>query len=332
MMNDPFSNGYTLTQLTNAIRVLPNMYGRITELGLFKFKGLTNRSALIESYNGTLRLVPTTPWGGPAPKNKSGKRNEKSFAVPHMPLEDTVAAAEVMGVRAFGTENTAETVNGRVNDKLQDMKNKIDQTLEWRMFNALKGYVVDADGSVMEDYFAAFSVTPKSVFFDLANPAADMREKCMEVVRHMEDNLMGERMTTVRAPVSPEFFDGFVKHASVKAAYAGWQEAAQRLGGDLRKGFTFGGIVFEEYRATVDGQRFIDSGEGHAFPMGTMDTFTDFGAPADFAETVNTIALPYYARQKNTDFNRGVDIHAQANRLPMVTRPALLVKLELGAS
>lgn len=328
MMIDPFKDGYSLTQLSQAINVLPNMYGRVNELGLFGFRPLSNNVVTIEMQNGVLTLVQTTNWGGPAPKNKSGKRNVRSFVVPHMPLEDTVMAADVIGIRAFGTESTLETVNGRVNDKLQTMKNKIDQTLEWRKMGALKGEVLDADGtSVLYNYFDEFGVTKKVVNFALATPTTDVRAKCMEVVRHVEDNLMGEMMQTVRATVSAEFFDALIGHAKVKEAYANYAEAANKLGGDLRKGFTFGGITFEEYRAVVDTKRFIGAGKGHAFPIGTNETFSNFGAPADFVETVNTLALPYYARQQNKDFNRGIDLHVQANQLPLVTRPAVLVEL-----
>ena len=122
-------------------------------------------------------------------------------------------------------------------------------------------------------------------------------------------------------------FDGLVGRAKVKEAYANYAEAAQRLGGDMRKGFSFGGLTFEEYRGIVDGHRFIDAGKGHAFPVGTSETFSNFGAPADFNETVGTIAQPYYARQQNKDFNRGIDIHVQANQLPLVNRPATIVEL-----
>lgn len=327
MMIDPFKDGYTLTQLSQAINVLPNMYNRVGELGVFAFKAQSGNTVSIEMRNGVLALVPTTPWGGPAPKNKSGKRTMRSFSVPHTPLEDTVMAADVIGVRAFGTENVLEAVNVRVNDKLQEMKNKIDQTMEWRRIGALKGQVLDADGSVLEDYFTAFGITKKSVNFALGTAGTDVRAKCMEVVRHIEDNLHGESMTRAHALVSPEFFDALIAHAKVKEAFANYAEAAQRLGGDMRKGFSFGGLTFEEYRATVDGHRFIDASEGHAFPVGTNQTFTDYGAPADFVETVNTLALPYYARQQNKDFNRGIDLHVQSNRLPMVSRPALIVEL-----
>ena len=326
-MLDPFKDGFTLTQLSQAINVLPNIYGRVNDLGLFTWRPQTSDTVKIEMRNGILSLVPTTPWGGVAPKNKGGGRNMRSFNIPHMPFEDTVMAADVLGIRAFGQENVLESIASKVNEKLQTMKNKIDQTLEWRKMSALKGVVLDADGSVIEDYFAAFGVTKKVVTFDFANATLDVRGKCIEVLRYIEDNLHGEMMSGVRALVSAEFFDGLISHPMVERVYLGWAEAQNKLAGDLRKGFGFGGLIFEEYRGVVNGQRFIDSGEGHAFPIGTSETFSNFGAPADFTETVNTMALPYYARQANKDFNRGIDLHVQANQLPLVSRPATIVEL-----
>ncbi len=327
MMIDPFKDGFTLTQLSQAINMLPNMYSRVASLNLFKWRPQSGKTASIEMRNGVLRLVPTTPWGGVPPKNQSGRSNIRSFNIPHMPIEDTVHAADVIGVRQFGTDGTLTAIAQRVNDKLQEMKNKIDQTMEWRMLGALRGVVLDYDGSVIEDYFTAFGITKKSIDFALDDPDTDVRAKCVEVLRWQEDHLQGEVMSGSRALVSPEFFDALITHPKVTAVYQGWAEAANKLGGDLRKGFTFGGVTFEEYRAVVDGQRFIAAGAGHAFPLGTSETFSNYGAPADFVETVNTIALPYYARQQNKDFNRGIDLHAQSNILPMATRPATIVEL-----
>ena len=61
-----------------------------------------------------------------------------------MPLEDVVLASDVMGVRAFGS-TAAETVSGKVLDRLQAMKNKIDTTLAFRRLKAKQGIIVDAD-------------------------------------------------------------------------------------------------------------------------------------------------------------------------------------------
>ena len=333
-MLDPFAGGgFSLTTLTQAINKLPNRYGRLQELGMFPMKGLTTRSLEVEEKNGVLSLLPTKPWGSPGTQNKSGKRKVRTFSIPHMPVEDLVLASDVQGIRAFGTENEVDPVTRKVQEKLQEIRDKVDQTLEWRRFGALKGIILDADASsVIYNLYTEFGISAKAVDFALNVAGTDVRAKCMEVVRHMEDNLLGERKTGVRCLVSPEFFDALVSHANVKAVYANWQAAQERLGGDMRKGFDFGGITFEEYRATTPDQNgtsrlYITAKDGHAFPEGTNSTFATFAAPADFTETVNTIGMQYYAKMERMKFDRGMEIHAQSNVLPLCMRPEVLVRV-----
>lgn len=328
MFVDPLRDGYSMTELTEAINIVPNRYGRVTQLGLFRTKGVSQPTFTIEQKEGTLRLIKTAAWGTTPIKSQVKGRTTKAFAIPHTPTEDHVSAAEIMGVRKFGSENELENANDRVLEKLEVMRGNLEQTMDWRQMSALKGIVLDADGTtVLENYFTAFGVTPPVINFQLSTATTDVRKKVLDLKRHIEDNLLGERMTSVHALVSADFFDALTKHANVEKAYANYQEAKQRLGGDNRIGFEFCGVMFEEYRAYVDGQRFIASGEAHAFPLGTTNLFSNYCAPADFMETVNTIGLEYYARQRNTDFNRGVDLHAQANQMPFVNRPALVPKL-----
>ena len=331
---DPFAaNGFTLNMLTASINKLPNRYGRLQALGLFPIKGVATRSIEVEERAGVLTLVPTVPWGGTANQNKSGKRTLRSFVIPHMPLEDSILAADVQGIRAFGTDNQLESVNERVNDKLQEMRDKLDQTLEYRRFGALKGIILDADGSTtLYNLYTEFSITQKTVDFVLGTAGTDVLGKCLTVTRHIEDNLLGETFSGVRALVSSEFYDKLVSHANVKVAFQNWQAAEQRLGSDMRKGFTFGGITFEEYRASTTGTggsavRYIAANDGHCIPEGTYSTFETIAAPADFAETVNTIGMQYYAKQEPMKYNRGMDIHIQSNVLPLCKRPEILVRI-----
>jgi len=100
----------------------------------------------------------------------------------------------------------------------------------------------------------------------------------------------------------------------------------------MRGGFPFGGITFEEYRGQATDaagtvRRFIAANEGHAFPLGTSDTFATYVAPADFNETANTLGRPLYAKQEPRKFDRGTDLHTQSNPLPMTHRPGVLVKV-----
>lgn len=332
MIQNPFeTNAFNMVALTNAINILPNNYGRTESLGLFRTKPTRFRNIAIEERNGVLNLLPTQLPGAPASVGIRGKRAVRTFTIPHIPHEDVVLPEEVQGIRAFGKENDVEALADVLTDHLQAMRNKHAITLEHLRMGALKGKILDADGSVLYDLYDAFEIPEKTVKFGLGGASTDVKGKCLEVLRHIEDNLRGEFMTGVHALVSSEFFDALTGHAKVKEAFERWQEGAA-LRNDLRSGFTYGGITFEEYRGQAtdpDGnvRRFIASKEGHAFPMGTLDSFVTYFAPADFNETVNTLGRPLYAKQEPRRFDRGTDLHTQSNPLPMCLRPGVLVKL-----
>jgi hypothetical protein len=321
-----------MASLTAAINILPNMYGRMNQLGLMPDKGVTTRTIMVEEQNGVLTLLATKPLGSPGSVGNMGKRKLRSFVIPHIPHEDLVMPDEVQGIRTFGSETETAVLTGRVNDKLQAMRNKHAITLEHLRMGALKGIILDADGSTIYNLFTEFEITQKTVSFALTTATTKVISKCLEVLRHIEDNLLGEVMTGVHCLCSPEFYDALTTHAMVEAAFSQYQIAAQMLGGDNRKGFVFGNILFEEYRGTASdsagtARKFIAANEAIVFPLGTMQTFATYFAPADFNETANTNGLPYYAKIDERKFGRGYDLHTQSNPLPMCQRPGLLVRL-----
>lgn len=332
-MNNPFhSPAFSVSALTAAINILPNQYGRLDELNLFPVKPVRTRQVTIEEKNGVLSLLPTQPVGSPGTVGKRGKRAARAFVIPHIPHDDVVLPEEVVGVRAFGTETELESIAGVMADHLQTMRNKHAITLEHLRIGALKGVILDADGTEIANLFDLFKIEPKTFDFQLGNEKTDVRKKCLELKRYMEQSLRGERMSSIHVLVSSEFFDALTGHGEVKAAYARWQEGAA-LRDDMRTDFRFAGIRFEEYNGSAsDGdenvRKFIEPGEGHAFPLGTLDTFATYVAPADFNETVNTLGQLLYSKQAPRKFDRGTDLHTQSNPLPMCHRPALLAKLK----
>ena len=324
---------FSMTQLTTAINLLPNNYDRLGSMGLFTDKPQRFRSIVVEMKNNVLTLLPTMPVGSPGTVGVRGKRNVRSFHIPHIPHDDVVLPEEVQGIRAFGSETELKTVAGVMAEHLQTMRNKHAITLEHLRFGALKGQILDADGSVLYDLFDEFGVKQKVFKWKLSDPNFDVKKACLDLTRYVEDELQGERMTGIQLLVGEDFFDGLTSHAKVVDAYRLWQEGAQQRN-DMRSGFTFGGLTFEEHRgraADAEGEvrRFIPKDGAHAFPLGTMETFATYYAPADFNETVNTVALPLYAKQEPRKFDRGTDLHTQANPLPLCHRPGLLVKVEM---
>ena len=335
-MNNPFLNpGFSMASLTAAINLIPNRYGRLEALNLFPAKPVRTRQIIVEEYAGKLNLLPTKPPGSPGTVGERGKRKLRSFVIPHIPHDDVVLPEEVQGIRAFGSETEMEAISGVLARHLETMRNKHAITLEHLRMGALKGEILDADGSVISNLFTEFQITPQSVNFDLANANSEVKGHCYDLLTKIEDALQGEFMTGVHVLCSPEFFRALTTHKEVKTAYQNWQQGAVLIN-DMRSGFSYSGITFEEYRGqasfvqadgTLGSRRFIAAGEAHAFPVGTVDTFATYFSPADFNETVNTIGQPLYAKQEPRKFDRGTDLHTQSNPLPMCHRPGVLIKL-----
>ena len=335
-INNPFLNpAFSMASLTAAINLLPNRYDRLDQLGLFPAKPVRTRTIVIEEKAGVLNLLPSLPVGSPGTVGIRGKRTLRSFVIPHIPHDDVVLPEEVSGLRSFGTENEFASIAAVLAEHLDNMRTKHAATLEYLRMGALKGIVLDADGRELVNLHGEFKIPAKVISFKLNIDTTEVLDKCLELKRYMGKSLMGERMNGVHCLVSPEFFTKLVTHSSVKAAYKLWNDG-QALRSDMRAGFPFAGVTFEEYagEASVpDGsggwvtKPYIEAGEAHAFPLGTIDTFATYFAPADFNETVNTLGQPIYAKQAPRQFERGTDLHTQSNPLPLCQRPALLVRL-----
>jgi hypothetical protein len=318
---------FTVSELADAINIIPNKYGRLNELNVFPVKGVVTKTITVEEKNGTLALLPPNqPVVG-----SIGYRKARSFAIPQFVYEEHIDPAEVQGVRSFGGNEVA-SLAGLLNDKLETGRAKHDITLEHLRMGALKGAIVGGDGATLYDLYTEFGIVQKTVDFTFGTAGTNQLANALSVVRHVEDNLKGEVYGHVHVLASAEWFDNFVGHAKVREAYANYQEAAQRLGGDMRKGFVFGGLTIEEYRGTAtdsSGQatRFIAQNEAHAFPVGTSQTFRTYVGPGDFNEAVGAPGQIYYAKVVEAKYGRGYDAHTQSNVLPMCLRPAVLVKL-----
>lgn len=206
------------------------------------------------------------------------------------------------------------------------MRAEHDVTREHLMIGAIKGKLIDADGtSVLEDFFDRFGITEESVNFALDVDATKVRIKCLEVKRHIEQALGAAMYTSIHALCGADFFDAFISHPDVEKAYERWQNG-EFLRNDPRSGFRFGDIVWEEYRGKVGDVEFIDAETARIFPVGVNGLFRTYNAPADFMETVNTVGLPYYAKSEMEDFDRGIKLHTQGNPLMICTRPEALVE------
>jgi hypothetical protein len=252
-------------------------------------------------------------------------------------------AESVQGVREFGSTDQLRSVQSVVNKQLGKMSSRFDLTLEHLRLGALKGVVLDADGStVLADLFELFGVknssnaaAPEEFDFDLDGLASDpveIRVLCQEIVRYIQRTakMVLPATSQIWGFCGDEFFDKLISKSDVKAVYENTADQERRLGANYAFGrFEFAGIVFENYRGTDDNSATVGiaTDEARFFLTGVPGLYQELFAPADFIETVNTIGLPRYAKQAvDPRFQRFVEVHAQMNPLPVCLRPQTLVK------
>lgn len=330
---DVFSNNaFSVISLTDSINQTPFVPGRIGQLGIFAESGITTTTVMIEERAGSLNLIETTSRGAPAVQNQHNKRKARSFVVPHVALEDTILADEIQNVRAFGSESDLESIQQVVEFRLAEMARKHDATLEHLRVGAIKGQILDADGTtVLYDLFDEFGVSQYTeIDFDLDNPApvdGAVKKKCHDLRRKIEDELGAQPYDHIHAFCGSAFFDDLTTHPEVEKAYNRYLDGLFLRQGQARGSFEYAGIVFEEYRGKIGTVDYNDTNKAYFFPVGVPGLFRQYNAPADFVETANTVGLPRYAKQAiDQEFGRWVKLHTQSNPLPICTRPRVLIR------
>jgi hypothetical protein len=319
----------SLTAAINSVDFVPGRAGELAFVG--SAEGVATTTVSLESKAMALSLIQTSSRGAPPEQETTDKRTIRSVNIPHIPLEDTVLAAEVQNVRAMGSNDTLEGVIQVINNRLGKMASRHDLTLEHHRLGALKGEILDADASSLVNLFTLFGETQEAeVDFALGTAATDVRGKCSQVIRTMKRNLKLPRPAGARvwALCSDSFFDALISHDNVKGVYDGWAAAERRLGESYVHGvFEFGGIFFENYEGTDDNSTVtIATDKVQFFYTNVPGLYAEYYAPADFMETVNTIGLPRYAKAApDTEFNRWVKLHTQQNPLPLCLRPKTLM-------
>jgi hypothetical protein len=320
------SDAFNTVSLTASVLKAPYKPGLIGSLGLFRERGIRDKTAVVEEKDGQLTLIPTSPRGGPGDTVGRKLRTARSFLVPHLERDSKVYADEVQGVRAFGSESEMESVQAVIDERLGYLRQMHEVTLEYHRAGAIQGQILDSDGStVVYNLFTEFGVSQQTHDIALSNTNTNVRNEAVAIQRLIETELGAEPITGYIAFCGDSFFDTLIQHSSVVESLK-YQESAL-LRGDIRKGFEYGGITWTNPRAKVGSVGFFPDAQAFVVPTGTSIFQTSF-APADYIEAVNTLGLPLYAKIVNDDdLNRWVKVHTQSNPLALCLRPRGVVQV-----
>ena len=321
---------FTPSTLSKSINTIPKAPSMLVDKKIFKVTPVKTTTVIIESINGKLVLVSNTDRSADGAHKGNNKRKRIALEIPHLPKEATILPDE-LNVQEFGSDAAEGSAQAKViNDKLQSLKNDIETTKEFHRVGAISGIILDADGTtVITNLFTAFGVQQKNIDIQFSVETTDIRQKVLDGKRHAQKSLGGTVVREWIGYCSASYFDKLTSHPSVKEAFANWQAAQDRLGGDMRTGFSYAGVTWIEYEVevnTVEGQaiKFIPDNQARLVPIadGLFETFL---GPANYNEANNTLGMEFYAKAEERRMGKGWDVEAQSNPLSVCTAPDALV-------
>jgi hypothetical protein len=222
-------------------------------------------------------------------------------------------------------------VQTEVASRMQRIRNDIDLTHEHMRLGAIQGLLLDADGTVIYDWFAEWGIARPAVqVFDFSVLVdGNLRKKGTQIKRAMMKSAKGAWVagTQIYALCGDDFWDALIMCKEVRDTYLGWTAAADLRGAaepyDI---FPFAGIMWVNYRGTDDGSKVaIDPSSVKFFPVGAPGAFLRVNSPGEFFDTINTPGQEFYAMTiPDRDRNAYVDVEVYSYPLYVATRPAML--------
>ena len=335
---DPF----TAIALTLAVERNPYIPTGIGALNIFDDAPQFTKTVMVESRTGQLVIIPTSPRGAPPTERVTERRNAKAFIIPRIAHGDTLMADEIDGIRAFGEESELEVAQSEIARRLSGptgLLSNIEFTWERHRLAAIQGVLLDADGSVIYNFFEEFSITPPAeIGFGLQFGSGtdegtsvvpgSLRMKVNSVVRAMARAAKGAFTSTTKiyAACGDAFWDALMAHPDVTSTYLN-QIAAQELREQQAfQTLSFGGIQWFNYRGSDDNSTIaIQPDKVKFFPVGARGVFQVCWGPGETFDFVNTRGRPTYVLPIfDRDRNAWWRMEAYSYPLHMCTRPEVL--------
>lgn len=324
IFRDDAFNAVTMTEAIEKMAWQPRYMSSLP--GLIVDKPVRTRQIIIEQRSDGARLVQTSPVGTPLPNRNREKPNLRGFETVRVAEQSVIHIAEVSGLRAFGTESELMTVQQEVARRQMLLNADMELTHEYHLLKLVtEGKFIDADGTVLADWFDVWGETPEAVVdFDLdeATPAeGKVYQIAKDVQRTMIRNLetfsgMGE--PTVHALCSDEFYDTLVRLPEVRELFKGWT-AANALLNDIGRpwqAFRYGDITWHNYRGSANKRVSIPAGECRFYPAGA-GIFQRALAPHQNATWVNTMGKALYAQMIQDQSGHEEWVAAELYRYPL---------------
>lgn len=330
-----FGNGFEVQDWTQEVNVIPNQWGTIGKLGIFKEEPVAEHVVVFEEIIKDGNVLVDRVRGDRSPVGRDAQRKLHSFMVPHFPMEDQILPQDIQGKRAYGSATEVETFDAVRARKMERIRQNHAWTLEAARAQALvAGTVYAPSGTVSQDWYVEMTggARPVGVDFLFGTGTTEVLAKIESAVATIQDNSGSVQFDGIICLCSPEFFSKLISHASVKAAYQYYSSTQEimRTGARtsataMHREFFFGSVRFIELRDSYNGARLIPAGKAYFVPTGT-DYFKTYFSPANRFGLVNTLGEQVYMFEQAAPNGTAVTIESESNFVNALLKPLMVIE------
>ncbi len=335
-MNVFKQDAFQAISLTEAVRRSQTIPGLIGNLKLFTPVPVRTRTVAVEQKASTLRIIQTSEPGAPRTRREQDKAKITDLRVRRIEEASTITAEQLQGIRAFGSETELKSLQREIAERQQTCIDDLSATVERLRLSCIGGILVDADDTVIYDYYSTFGfVQGGEIAFDLANRTKMKQFIAANVIRPIIRALGGIAPAGMRivALCGDDFFDLLQENAEYREVYKNNDKSSKLLEDTVFQSIEAWGVTWVNYRGTDDNSTVaIGATKVKFFPVGVRGLFQEAFAPAPTFSLVNTRGQEWYSRivmdEKREEF---ADIEIESHRLPICTRPEVLLRGKSGS-
>lgn len=335
--------GDLVATMAGVIQRDPLVPSQTQDMGLFSAEPIMGTTVKTELQGSTIQLVQSSPRTTDAPTKVKSTHDIVHFEAVRIALAKTFTADEVLNLRQIGSSGDFQTLEGYVAQESRDVRASVQATLEAHRVGALRGYVLDADGTPITNLWTKYGVAETAeVGFQLdaaAGAVPDPIRRKLATITRTQRNALGARAVGGVRTIGLSgagYFDAFVGCREVRETYLNQAGASELRSASALTGraVQYGTATIYEYDGFIGNVPFVEDDEVRFFVGGAAGIFRQFFAPHDRDPAIypgKTIGQPEYVLPFIDPKGRFREIEFQSNPVTICTVPATLIGGRAGA-
>lgn len=342
---DVFSdNVFQGTEIQEAIGNIVYIPQMLNQMGLFEEEPIQTTTVGVYKNNETLEFIPTTERGSPRSLPGKDARQLIQLSTVNLRQEDRINAIEMQNLvnEIMPFDTALDNADAEVDKRMRKLMRKLEYTREYHRFAALQGILLDADGTVIVNFFEAFGLTqPAAIVFDFPNLTEGKLRTYItaNVFRPMMRQLNARKSPSTRigALCGDAFYDKMLEAPEIYKSYQVQQDGADAREQKAWKSFMFAGVEWINFQGTDDNSSIaVPTNTCRFFPIGAQDVFKEYRSPGEEWREVNQLGREFYPYvvpdPRAPNYMAFVDLYLDAHPLFACIAPDVLMRGILAGS